>query len=61
MWGLGQVMVARALGVTGARSKPVYRAKMVQKWGFSNWLNPWKVEKEGGEERKYQRVTLMLE
>lgn len=51
-WGLGQVKVARALGVTWARPKPVYRARMVQKSGLSNWLNPWRVEKERGEERK---------
>lgn len=46
VWGLGRVMVARALGVTGARPKPVYRAKMVQKLGLSNWLNPWRRKEE---------------
>lgn len=57
VWGLGRVMVTRARGVTRPKPKPVYRAKMVQKSGLSNWLNPWKEEKKGGEERKDQRVT----
>ena len=60
-WSLLQTMVARAPDVAWARPEPVRQVKMVQKSGLSHWLDLWKVEEGGAEERKNQKVALMLD
>ena len=60
-WSLPQAMVARAPDVAWARPEPVRQVKMVQKSGLSHWLDLWKVEEGGAEERKNQKVALMLD
>lgn len=57
VWGLGQVMVARALGVTWARPEPVYRVKWFRSQVLVTGCTHGKWRRKEEKRGKDQRVT----